>query len=300
LSGSGESGKALYYKPSGKVSPLFFLYVLFVVAVAVPVVGVFYVYLVYYLPIVYLSVLATIGCGIVMGLLMGVAAGLGKARNPALVLVSTIAVMCIAKYVQWAVYIPLVFYAPYNVFGITLGERFLTSFYLLAEPGTVVELAGVINAVGAWSLGHGGPAVNGVSLLAVWIMEFAAMTAAACIVAVEKPKFPFCEKTKKWYATAPEKAETDMPENLDGIKTEIENGEYGGLVRLAKGGNANAAPSLALLFYKPPSPERLYYLQIKRLKTGGGKKRDGKPPAKYIAIDGQSVREIMERPNTTE
>ena len=288
-----------YYKPSGRFSPSFFLYVLLIVVVAAPVVSVVYIYLSYYLPIVYLNILVTIGCGTVMGLLMGLAAGLGKVRNPVLVIVSTIAVMCLAKYVQWTVYIPLVFSASYQVLGITFGERFLTSFYLLTEPATVFELAGIINDIGAWGVGRGGAAVSGVSLLVVWIMEFVAMTGVACMVSKEKPKFPFCEETKAWYGRIPNKVEAGIPENFEGMKTDIENGRYGELVRLAKTAQEDkngGAHLLSLLFYKPPSCEQPYYLQINQLRLSGGKKKEGKILLKYIAVDGESAREIRGNP----
>ena len=289
--------KNVYYKPSGKFSPLFFLYVLIIVLAAVPVISVAYIYLSYYTPIVYLKIFVTIGCGIALGFLMGFAARLGKARNPALVLVSTVAVMCIAKYVQWTVYIPLVFSDSYRVISMTFGERFLTSLYLLAEPGTVLELAGVINAIGAWSMGRGGQAVSGISLLAVWVMEFAAMTGAACLTSGKHPGFPFCEGSNAWYGRTPDKVETVMPENFDGVKAEIESGSYGELVRLAKvakngDGKNGGEHLLSLLFYRPPSPAQPYYMQINRLRVSGGKKREGKMLLKYVAVDGRSVGEI--------
>jgi len=289
--------KDFYYKPSGRFSPSFFLYVLLIVVVAAPVVSVVYIYLSYYLPIVYLNILVTIGCGTIMGLFMGLAASLGKVRNPMLVLVSTIAVMCIAKYVQWTVYIPLIFSTSYQVLSVTLGERFLTSFYLLTEPGTVFELATVINTIGAWSMGRGGPAVSGISLLVVWVMEFVAMTGAACMASKEKPRFPFCEETKAWYGKIPNKVEAGIPENFKDMKTDIENGRYGELVQLAKTAKEEEKGGthlLFLLFYKPPSSEQPYYLQINQVRLSGGKKKEGKILLKYIAVDGESVREITD------
>jgi len=286
-----------YYKPSGKFSPLFFLYVLLIVLAAIPLISVAYIYLSYYTPIVYLKIFATIGCGIAIGFLMGFATRLGKVRNPMLVLISTIAVMCIAKYVQWTVYIPLIFSDSYRIMSITFGERFLTSFYLLTEPGMVFEMAGVINTIGAWSIGRGGQAVSGVSLLAIWIMEFITMTWAACIASGERPRFPFCERSNAWYGKKPDKVEAGIPENFASMKTDIENGSYNQLIqlaRLAKGENRNDTDSLSLLFYKPPLPAQPYYLQIKRTRVSGGRKREGKMLLKYIAVDDQSVKKITE------
>jgi len=289
--------RQVYYKPSGKFSPLFFLYVLLIVVAAIPLISVAYVYLSYYTPLVFLKIFATIGCGIAIGFLMGFATRLGKARNPMLVLASTVAVMCVAKYVQWVVYIPLIFSDSYRIMGISFGERFLTSFYLLAEPGTVFELAGVINTIGAWSIGRGGQAVNGVSLLAVWIMEFATMTWAACMAVGEKPRFPFCEKSNAWYDKTPGRVEAGMPENFDSMKADIENGKYNELTRLAKlakGENQNDARSLSLLFYRPPLSAQPCYMQIKR--ANPGRKREGKTLLRYVAVDDESVREITEAP----
>ncbi|MCL2194242.1 MAG: hypothetical protein FWB78_12715 [Treponema sp.] len=284
-----------YYKPSGKFSPTFFLYVLLIVFAAIPLISVAYIYLSYYTPIVYLKIFATIGCGIAIGFLMGFATRLGKVRNPILVLISTIAVMCIAKYVQWTVYIPLIFSDSYRVMSITFSERFLTSFYLLTEPGTVFELAGVINTIGAWSIGRGGQAVIGVSLLAVWIMEFITMTWAACIASSEKPMFPFCEKSNTWYNKTPNRVEANIPENFDNMKTDIENGRYDELIqlaKLAKDDNKSDKGLLSLLFYKPALSTQPYYLQIKRVRVNGGKKRESKMLLRYIAVDDENVRKI--------
>jgi len=287
-----------YYKPSGKFSPLFFLYVLLIVVAAIPPISVAYIYLSYYTPIVYLKIFATIGCGIAIGFLMGFATRLGKVRNPTLVLISTVAVMCIAKYMQWTVYIPLLFSDSYRVMSITFGERFLTSFYLLTEPGTVFEMAGVINSIGAWSVGRGGRTITGAALLTVWIMEFMTMTWAACIASGERPRFPFCEKSKAWYGKTPDRVEADMPENLADMKTDIENGRYDELVQLAKTANSESksdTDSLSLLFYKPPLAAQPYYLQVKRVRTSGGRKREGRLLLRYIAVDERSVREITGR-----
>jgi len=281
-----------YYKPSGKFSPLFFLYVLLIVLAAIPLTSVAYIYLSYYTPFVFLKIFATIGCGIAVGFLMGFATKLGKARNPILVLISTVAVMCIAKYVQWTVYIPLIFSDSYQVMGITFGERFLTSFYLLTEPGTVFELASVINTIGAWSIGRGGQAINGVSLLVVWIMEFIIMTLAACMAVREKPKFPFCEKSNTWYDKMPGRVEANMPENFDNMKTDIENGRYNELMQLAKDEKQNDTRLLSLLFYRPPLPAQPCYMQINRARVNHGRKKEGKTLLKYIAVDDESVREI--------
>jgi len=285
--------KHFYYKPSGKFSPLFFVYALLIVVAVVPIISAVYIYLSYYTPIVYLKIFVTIGCGIAMGFLMGFAAKLGKARNPMLVLVSTVAVMCIAKYVQWTVYIPLVFYDSYRI-NVTFSDRFLTSLYLLAEPGTVFEMASVINAAGIWSMGRGMTAVSGVPLFAVWAMEFAAMTGAACMAAREKPRFPFCEDSNAWYGKKPDRVEAGIPGNFEHLKAAIENGRHGELAHLARLAKEKdgGADLLSLLFYKSPSPAQPYYLQINQVKINRGKKKEGKTLLKYIAVDGESAKEI--------
>jgi len=50
-----------YYKPSGKFSPIAFVYLLLVCAIIIPILGAIYAYATWYIPIIYVNFLITFG-----------------------------------------------------------------------------------------------------------------------------------------------------------------------------------------------------------------------------------------------
>ena len=71
-----------YYKPSGKFSPISFVYFILVCTVALPILATIYAYLIWYIPIIYLNFLVTFGFGFAIAITVGyLVVRLGKVRS---------------------------------------------------------------------------------------------------------------------------------------------------------------------------------------------------------------------------
>lgn len=285
--------KEVYYKPSGKSSISFLPYFILLQAVFIPILSIVYIYLIYYIPLIYFNFLITVGCGIAAGLVMTAIITLGKVRNNKLALFSGIIAVCIMKYVQWCVYIPIVFTNAYEVLELTVPERFGMSFDLLIHPAMVIDFIGIINQEGVWSIFT----INfkGALLTIVWLLEFLLMAGSACVVALEKSKSPFCEEDGTWYAKMPDEIGARLPENLDGLKTAMENGDFNELIQLSKEYKPDCSQYLSLTFYKPRNSEH-YYLKIEKVtvtEDKGKEKRHKEVLVEYISIDNNSAGEIQ-------
>jgi hypothetical protein len=232
---------------------------------AVPVLSTVYIYLIHYIPFIYANFFITIGCGLAIGFVINHASNLGKLRSVPIAAGSAVVAVCILKYVQWCVYIPL-------VFDVTIdgGERFLATLELLIAPLLVFELGQIINEAGVWSFSVGysssgdGIPVSGVMLAFVWITEFAIILLTACIAAKDKVKSPFSEESNDWYSEIKDRIVTDVPENFDDIKAGMETGNFISLAELVKQGRKDPNNYLSLVFYQPPSPGEPYYMTIIR------------------------------------
>ena len=283
------------YRPSGKFSPIFFLYFLILMIVGAPIISVAYIYLIHYIPWVYANLFVAIGCGALVGLGLVLAARLGKVRSPILVLVFTIIAMVFVKYVQWAVYIPLIFSEVYG-FSMTFGERLSEAFYLFRNPDLVLELAVVINEVGVWAIGDGS-VVNEGLLTAVWIGEFLLMAGLALSIAHTQPKSPFSEAEGDWYTTMANTLEADMPEDVDGMKRNLNDGSVSDLVQLVKAGRSEDPSFLRVTLFQPPQELSMdpHFMTIDMVMTTGRKqnKQKTKNLVKHMAIELQNVRDLL-------
>ena len=285
-----------YYKPSGSVSASFFGYYFLFLLLSVPILSIAYIYAIHYIPLIYLNVIITIGCGALLGLVVSFAAKKGKARNPVLVLVFTLLGVCILKYVQWGVYVPLVFsevYGEYLGYRIPFFERFSETAFLLRSPAELLEMGKFINEVGVWSAFDAD--FTGIALLIVWIMEFVILAGIAAAFAWSQPRQPFSEESNDWYTEKINEVYTIIPENIEAMKNELETGDYAGLVQLASHPRTDELNFLSLSFFLPPEDSKTepHYMSIKQ-STEKKKKSVMKDLVCYISIDEKYVNEIKE------
>ena len=297
-----------YYKPSGRINASFFLYLILFIIVGVPILSTAYIYLIHYIPFVYLNVFIAFGCGAALGWLLYLAAKLGKARNPVVVLFCSLIAAIIMKYVQWCIYIPMVLDDVFDVYrwygmDITLWGRFEDSFHLLWRPGEVFEWARSINEEGVWgfvnrSSGSQGVTnlVTGAMLLAIWIGEFLIMAITTVSISRIRPGFPFSETADDWYVKMNEKIELPVPDYFDNIKTNMENGYFIDLIQLAATGKGVDSKFIDISFFQPPEQASVepYYMDIKKTTVKSRNKRKSVYLVKRIAIDAQSVNRIID------
>ena len=288
---------------------MFFVFFVIFMVIGIPIISTAYIYLIHYIPFIYLNFLIAIGCGCLLGYLIRLAAKLGKARSPSVVLVCTLVAVIVMKYVQWCIYIPMVLdnvYGLYDMYGvdITLWGRFVDSFDLFTRPGEVFDWAKSINEVGVWGISSSSSTaassvVTGAMLLIVWILEFLIMAFGSIIVSRLQPLSPFSEESNGWYVEMGKKIETAIPGDFNAMRVSMENGNFSGLIQLSKAGKTDPVNFLRITFYQPPKPSSSepYYLNIRL--TNVVKKNKKKAQTKTqvlvmrLAIDKQSLDEIM-------
>ncbi|MDR0782977.1 MAG: hypothetical protein LBE83_04370 [Propionibacteriaceae bacterium] len=251
-----------YYKPSGKVSPLFFLLFLLIIAIALPILSVVYSHLIYYIPFIYLNLLVTIGAGAVIGATMLWARKAGKARNRGVVAIFTLLAAIAFEYLQWCAYIPIVIAEALEE-GFDIVTRLWDTLDLLVTPSAVYEWAVLINENGIWGLSKG-TAVTGALLLGVWIAEFLIITVAAIIVGQIGAGDPFSEAGGKWYKQSKDTAQACLPADFDAMKARLEAGDISELYHLVRTGIVDSSSFLKIEFYEPPASVQSapYYLSV--------------------------------------
>jgi len=256
--------QAIYYKPSGKISPLFVLLFIVFMAISIPILSVAYIYAIYYIPFIYLNIIIAIACGLGLGFVILLASQLGKARNRVVVVLLTIFAVFLLKYTQWCVYIPLVYAESYLELYADFAERLIISLQLFFDPAYVLIGALDINEWGVWGFGETGDAVTGGLLLGVWVLEFLIIMVCAVAVSWWKTVFPFSENANAWYKESKPEIQACMPENFDNLKAGLEVGNFNELVYLAHLPRLDQSFYLGVSIFEPPPSNSMdpYYLTI--------------------------------------
>ena len=292
--------ETFFYQPSGKVSAKFWVYFGVFMLLSIPVLGAIYIYLIYYIPIVILSLFITGACGVALGYVAGYAGKLGKLRNPMVLYICTFMAMVLLKYVQWVIYIPLIFSDAYGAWSLSFTERFVESWYLFFDPTLVFAAARFINEVGVWSVVDG-VATSGIPLLVVWIGEFLIMAALALVFAGLMINMPFSEKAGAWYVKKPQVIEFDLPQDLAALVAAIKNGDFNQLLESIQS-RTNTAEFLYLDVFQPPDNDfaEPYFMTLRHFIVTQSKGKKKKYQAKenvlieLISVDGQTIQKLKE------
>ncbi|ATA73240.1 MULTISPECIES: hypothetical protein [Capnocytophaga] len=218
-----------YYQPSGKYSPVAFVYFLLVSLFVLPLLGGIYAYATWYIPLVYINVLITIMFGFaIAGVIANLVIKLGKVRNYALGVIFTLLGALVAYYAQWIVWADLALNTTdtigNNRIGVAISNvNFGELFHLLLNPSDLFSLIAEINSVGTW--GVKGSTVNGIFLSIVWVAEIIVIFYAAFLGTKNQAKRPFSEVADKWFK------EEKLPllsyiEDQESFKSDLESGDY--------------------------------------------------------------------------
>jgi hypothetical protein len=135
--------------------------------------------------------------------------------------------------------------------------------------------------------------VTGTALLVVWIVEFIMIAVTAFLVARLQPKRPFSEEAGDWYIEMKEKAVADMPADFATLKHGLEEGRFAELIELAKRGVADGSNYLKLTFYGPPADTSEHCFVTIAETTVQKSRTVDKIRVECIAIDNQSMEEIL-------
>jgi len=263
-----------YYKPSGKFSPISFVYFILVCTVALPILATIYAYLIWYIPFVYINFLITAGLGFAIGIAVWqIVIKLGKVRNYGLAILLALIAALAAYYFQWVVWTNLV---------LTSSGEESQLLYLLSNPFDLFQLIGFINENGTWSFK--GAVVSGTFLTIIWIIEFLVIVIMGIVASVGRAKEPFNELADEWFK------EEELPafsyiENVSDFKQQAEQGNWEQLSTVIQRGDKGTNHSVFTLY----TSANEYYLSVSNATAKKNKKDkiefDTEDFIKYLSID---------------
>ena len=236
-----------YYKPSGKFSPISFVYLLLVCVIAMPILATIYAYLIWYIPFVYINFLITAGLGFAIGIAVWqIVIKLGKVRNYGLAILLALIAALAAYYFQWVVWTNLVLISS---------DEESQLLRLLSNPSYLSQLIGFINESGTWSFK--GAVVSGTFLTIIWIIELLIIIGVAIFIAIPHSKHPFNETLDEWFE------EVELPafsyiENASSFKQQAEQGNWEQLEPMIQRSSKEQSHSVFTLF----ASGNEYYLSV--------------------------------------
>jgi len=250
-----------YYKPSGKFSPISFVYFILVCTVALPILATIYAYLIWYIPIIYLNFLVTFGFGFAIAITVGyLVVRLGKVRNYGLAILFAVIASLVAYYLQWVVWADLVIntsevYGNKQIGVAVSNVQIEQLLYLLGHPSDLFGLIGLINEEGTWAIK--GNTVSGVFLTIIWIIEFLVIVIMGIVASVGRAKDPFNELADEWFK------EEELPafsyiENASSFKQQAEQGNWEQLEPMIQRSSKEQSHSVFTLF----ASGNEYYLSV--------------------------------------
>ena len=173
--------RPVYYKHSGKMTPLGVIYMLLFGIIGAIVLSLIYCYATIYIPFVYINFLLTLCYGGAVGLIVAIGAKKGKIRNIKLLIGIAIIIGVFAEYTNWVSWIYV--FTKHKVFTLSL-----------VKIKSLIELMAV---TGVWSIK--GSVVKGASLYIIWVVEAAIIIGASAYGAFAHLKsVPFCEDCNEW------------------------------------------------------------------------------------------------------
>ena len=206
---------SLYYRHSGKVGPLAVPYILGFGLAGAFILGPVYAYVDYFIPIIYLNLVACVFYGVIIGMLVGAGAKRGKVRSESVAVLGGLLVGLIALYVAWVFW-----------FRAASEGRFMTFW-----PPTLWEAIREVNARGVWRLR--GSVVKGTTLYIAWIAEALTIVGSSALVAyLSTPDEPFCEGCDSWIKDKRLVSPLQVIADPKAFRARLERGEYEEIIAL--------------------------------------------------------------------
>lgn len=273
-----------YYQPSGRFSvPGVLLMLVGGLLAAVPL-AFAYVYAIWYIPLIYVNFLVTLGFGLGLGWVLKRLVKLGKIRNPKLVGWLSFGVGVWAWYVQWCVYLTLLAGAGETESFGSRASITHTSFepeFFLGALGSPVAVLGMLPKIaenGTWSIF--GVGVSGIFLYLIWLIEFGAITLFSTTVPLDQASTPFSETALEWAE------KTTLPQSAApfydpaATRTALEAANWQHLQLLPA--DAEPAPFGRLHVYQSPKDPDCCYLSLENVTIERDK--NGKPSEKTTDV----------------
>ena len=256
---------SLYYQPSNKMPLGGVLLFLLGGVLAAAVLAFVYIYAIWYIPFVYINFFICLGFGLVLGGILLLLARAGKLRSPKGVGVLAVLVGLAALYLEWSVYLTLLFNSETTGAGraADTSTSFSASLFgdVLTHPGAMWTAIRKINETGTWSLKGATP--SGLFLWFVWLVELVIILGRAYLLARSQADEPFSELANEWaeeetlphpVAYAPDAAQT---------RTSLETGQFQALAPHVA--QAELAPFARLKLHRVANDPACQYLTLENV-----------------------------------
>ncbi|MBV8465422.1 MAG: APC family permease [Burkholderiales bacterium] len=179
---------ALYYRPSGRISPMV------LPALLASIVGIWpfawlYAWICDNIPFIYLDVFATLGYSIVAACFVYMAAAIGKARNPIIMGVLGWLFATIAWYVQWACWLNIVVHEHPADLPLEIAQA--NSMVFSVHPEWIFAFMASLLKHGAWTFRslH----VSGIISAICWVAEYVIIISFPIYLGYMVAGSPYCE-----------------------------------------------------------------------------------------------------------
>lgn len=291
---------AEHYKPSGKFSPIAFIYFIIGSLTLLPLLGLAYAYALWYIPFIYLNmIIAAVFAFGAAAVITWLVVKLGKVRNPMLALVFGLLGGVVVMYFHYAAWVDLVINAGERYgssrLGVTVSNVKLVQVYqLAADPQSLFSLIGEINETGTWTL-KGSP-VNGIFLTIIWAIEFIGVLAVTTLVSRSAARKPFCEIENKWFEVK-KLPELNFIYDKDQLLADLEKGNTAAIDALEKAADAKKHDHSVFKLYSSNNNESYLTIDNKTAKTNskGEITFTSKELTEYMAVSPSVSKKLLEK-----
>jgi hypothetical protein len=289
----------LYYKPSNKMPVPGILALLAGGLVAALVLAVVYIYAVWYIPFVYINFFICLGFGLVLGAVLAVLVRLGKLRSPGAVGALALLVGLVAVYLEWGVYLTLLFNSETT--GTGKDADTTTSFSaglfadILAHPAAMWLAMLKINETGTWTLKGATP--SGVFLAVIWVIEAVIILGGTYLMAKAQATEPFSETSNEWATEETLAHPIAFAQDAATTRTALETGQFHHLTPHTS--TVAEDPFARLKLHSAPNDHNCRYLTLENVTTTIDKKgkatQSTTTVVQHLAISAAAFEELQRR-----
>ena len=288
-----------YYKPSNKMPLAGVLALLAGGVIAALVLALVYIYAVWYIPFVYINFFLCLGFGLVLGGILALLARLGKLRSPGAVGALALLVGLVAVYLEWGVFMTLLFNSESTGTGADADTSTSFSLSLFADiithPGAMWLAIQKINETGTWSLKGSTP--SGVFLAVIWVIEAVIILGGAWLLAKAQATEPFSEASNEWADEETLAHPLTFAQDVATTRTALESGQ---LHHLTPHTSAETdAPFARLKLHSAPNDHNCRYLTLENVTTTVDKKGKASQSTttvvQHLAISPADFQELQRR-----
>jgi hypothetical protein len=288
-----------YYKPSNKMPPAGILALLAGGLAAALVLALVYIYAVWYIPFIYINFFICLGFGLVLGAVLAVLVRLGKLRSPGGVGVLALLVGLVAVYLEWGVYLTLLFNSESTGSGSTIdtSTSFSPSLFadIIAHPAAMWLAMQKINATGTWSLKGSTP--SGVFLGVIWLIEAVLILGGAYLVAKAQATEPFSEISNEWATEETLAHPISFAQDAATTRTALETGQFHHLTPHMSA--VAEDPFARIKLHSAPNDHNCRYLTLENVTTTIDKKGKASQSTttvvQHLAISAAAFQELQRR-----